>query len=131
MLGYGDGEGGDESMFYTYHQSSPYARSTTSSQQSAGSQQARLVGTGGIATARYPSIIDGVHFDLISADERKVAAQCKLCPGDKVIRGSGLTSSNFISHLRVKYYTLLDGLGQHFYYDLNFALTDLGLFIFF
>lgn len=37
-----------------------------------------------------------------SKDEKRVAAQCKLCPGEKVIRGSGLTSSNFISHLRVR-----------------------------
>ncbi len=81
---------------YYYHQSStsPYVRSSLNS-----SQQSRL---GPQVTARYPSIIDGVHFELISADEKRVAAQCKLCPGEKVIRGSGLTSSNFISHLRVK-----------------------------
>lgn len=87
-------EGGEDGLYYAYQQSSPtYGRTPNSQGFSLPSRP--------LVSARYPSIIDGVHFDLISADEKRVAAQCKLCPGEKIIRGSGLTSSNFISHLRV------------------------------
>ncbi|CAL8111994.1 unnamed protein product [Orchesella dallaii] len=87
-------EGADDGGYYGYQSS--YQRTHASNQQSRHTDSSFR----NTLQARYPSIIDGVHFELISADEKRVAAQCKLCPGEKVIRGSGLTSSNFISHLR-------------------------------